>query len=111
VCRRYFIHESFKIVDEKITTIKVVYHAFSERIVECFLSRHTRIFRCFQTCHINKFNIQCIIICMFVVINSFVIFFALLVFSVFRFACRFANDEWCCIVIVFINDSKKIFKI
>jgi hypothetical protein len=47
VCKRYFIHELFKIVNEKITTIKIVYHVSSERIVECFLNRHTRILRCF----------------------------------------------------------------
>ncbi len=51
VCKRYFIHETFKIVNERITTIKVVYHAFSKRIVECLLNRHTRIFRCF--CWVN----------------------------------------------------------
>ncbi len=83
VCKRYFVHESFEIINERIITIKIVYHAFSKRIVECLFNWHTRIFRCFQTCYINKFNIRRIIICVFVIINSlsFSLFFSFLSFD------------------------------
>jgi hypothetical protein len=92
MCKRYFIHETFEIVNKRIITIKIVYHAFSKRIVECFFSRHTRIFWCFQICHINKFYIRRIIIYVFVVINSFVIFFVFFVlfvlFIIFAVLCN-----------------------
>jgi hypothetical protein len=72
--KRYFIHEMFEIVNKKIITIKIINHAFSKWIVECLFNRHIRIFRCFYICHINKLNIQCIVICAFIVISCFVIF-------------------------------------